>query len=200
MLPERASLSSRKGNVLQPRHLWALWLLARTVLTRGWSLEMGKKRRLKLSATSTACRGGGGSSSAPLAPPPPLLPPGPLPLRLLARLATAPSGATTVVAIFVSDGHHFRTETGTARRRGQKRRRTRNAKAEFREGGRRPGEQSAHASRPAGGLSNLQPGVERGRREFDLLKHRGWVPGTADWICKDSRPSFVQEPADVLVE
>lgn len=39
-------------------------------LTRGRSLEIGKKRRLKLSATSTACSGGGGSScgSGPRAP------------------------------------------------------------------------------------------------------------------------------------
>lgn len=106
--------------MLQLRHLWALWLLSRTVLTRGRSLEMGKKRRLKLSATRTACRGGGGSSSAPLAPPALPPPPGPLLLRLLARLAIAPGSATTVVAIFFSHGHHFRTETDTARSRGQK--------------------------------------------------------------------------------
>lgn len=97
-----------------PATLQARGLLACRALTRGWSLEMGKKRRLKLSATRTACRGGGGSSSAPWGPPPPAPPP-----RLFARPAAAP-GSAAVVAIFFPRSRDFRGEADTARSRGQK--------------------------------------------------------------------------------
>lgn len=60
----------------------------RVFLTRGRSLEIGKKRRLKLSATSTAWSGGGGSScgSEPRADPPPA------PRRAVPRAAIAARG------------------------------------------------------------------------------------------------------------
>lgn len=145
-------------------------------LTRGWSLEMGKKRRLKLSATSTACRGGGGSSSAARAvPPPPPPPPGPQTLRLLARLGTAPGDTTTGVAIF-SHRRHFRTETDTARGRGQKAPGAQNAEWRRREGGEGRGECACASPRrqPRREASWFGAGSGRGRREPDLLKRWGW--------------------------
>lgn len=88
-----------------PATLQARRLLACRVLTRGWSLEMGKKRRSKLSATKTAWRGGGGSSSAPWVPPPPEPPP-----RLFARPPTA-LGTAAVAAILLRSQHVRREAT-----------------------------------------------------------------------------------------
>lgn len=86
-----------------PATLQARRLLACGVLTRGWSLEMGKKRRLKLSATRTAWSGGGGSSSVPWVPPPPGPPP-----RLFAR--PAPEPGTAAVAAILLRSQHVRGE------------------------------------------------------------------------------------------
>lgn len=85
---------------------------------------MGKKRRLKLSATRTAWRGGGGSSSVPWVPPPPWPPPPP---RLFARAAAVPGGVA-VAAIFFPGSWDFRGEAYTARSRGQKGLAVKNAK------------------------------------------------------------------------
>lgn len=141
-------------------------------LTRGWSLEIGKKRRLKLSATRTACSGGGGSSSVALAAPPlppPLPPPGPPPPRLLARLAAAPGAAATVAAIFFSHGHtsgsRHRTQEGTKITQHWKR------EGLLKGGGR--GGRRAHASLP------VWPASRGGRSE----QREAWRPAAAELGC-----------------